>query len=59
MKGTSDRAARKLPVQKLTKSHVDKLVSDLVVGGAMTAKGRTRRPSSTGTRAVQALRLER
>ena len=35
-----------LPVQKLTKGHVDTLVSDLVVGGTVTAKGRTRRPWS-------------
>lgn len=34
----------KLPVQKLTKAHVDKLVTDLVAGGTKTAKGRTRRP---------------
>lgn len=36
----------KLPVQKLTKGHVDQLVSDLVIGGTLTAKGRTRRPWS-------------
>lgn len=36
----------KLPVQKLAKAHVDKLVSDLVAGGTVTAKGRTRRPWS-------------
>ena len=36
----------KLAVQKLTKSHVDKLVTDLVAGGTVTAKGRTRRPWS-------------
>jgi len=36
----------KLPVQKLTKAHVDKLVTDLVAGGTRTAKGRTRRPWS-------------
>jgi integrase len=35
-----------MPVQKLTKAHVDKLVADLVKGGTMTAKGRTRRPWS-------------
>lgn len=35
-----------LPVQKLTKAHVDQLVADLVVGGTKTAKGRTRRPWS-------------
>jgi integrase len=33
----------KMPVQKLTKAHVDKLVTDLVAGGTVTAKGRTRR----------------
>lgn len=36
----------KLSIQRLTKAHVDKLVSDLVVGGTITAKGRTRRPWS-------------
>lgn len=36
----------KLPVQKLTKAHIDKLVTDLVAGGTVTAKGRTRRPWS-------------
>lgn len=35
-----------LPVQKLTKAHLDKLVTDLVAGGTVTAKGRTRRPWS-------------
>lgn len=35
-----------LPVQKLGKVHVDKLVTDLVAGGTVTAKGRTRRPWS-------------
>ncbi len=35
-----------MPVQKLTKAHVDQLVADLVKGGTMTAKGRTRRPWS-------------
>jgi integrase len=33
-----------LPVQRLTKHHIDKLVADLVAGGTKTAKGRTRRP---------------
>jgi integrase len=33
-----------LPVQQLTKHHVDELVADLVTGGTKTAKGRTRRP---------------
>jgi integrase len=33
-----------LPVQRLTKKHVDALVRDLVKGGTTTAKGRTRRP---------------
>lgn len=36
----------KLPVQKLTKTNVDQLVTDLVAGGTKTAKGRTRRPWS-------------
>lgn len=35
-----------LPVQKLTKKHIDQLVTDLVAGGTKTAKGRTRRPWS-------------
>jgi integrase len=35
-----------LPVQRLTKAHLDALVSDLVAGGSKTAKGRTRRPWS-------------
>lgn len=35
-----------MPAQKLTKAHVDKLVADLVAGGTVTAKGRTRRPWS-------------
>jgi integrase len=33
-------------VQRLTKSHLDSLVADLVRGGSKTAKGRTRRPWS-------------
>ena len=33
-----------LPVQQLTKRHIDELVADLVTGGTKTAKGRTRRP---------------
>jgi integrase len=33
-----------LPVQQLTKAHIDQLVADLVTGGTKTAKGRTRRP---------------
>jgi integrase len=33
-----------LPVQQLTKHHVDELVAELVAGGTKTAKGRTRRP---------------
>ncbi|WP_078307359.1 site-specific integrase [Mycobacterium sp. 96-892] len=33
-------------VQKLTKAHIDTLVTDLVAGGTVTAKGRTRRPWS-------------
>lgn len=32
--------------QKLTKAHIDALVTDLVAGGTVTAKGRTRRPWS-------------
>jgi integrase len=36
----------KLAVQKLTKAHIDQLVTDLVAGGTVTAKGRTRRPWS-------------
>ena len=35
-----------MTVQKLTKAHVDKLVTDLVAGGTVTAKKRTRRPWS-------------
>jgi integrase len=35
-----------MSAQKLTKNHVDKLVTDLVAGGTVTAKGRTRRPWS-------------
>lgn len=31
-------------VQRLTKAHIDGLVSDLLVGGTRTGKGRTRRP---------------
>jgi integrase len=33
-----------LPVQRLTKRHIDELVADLLTGGTKTAKGRTRRP---------------
>jgi site-specific recombinase XerD len=36
----------KLAVQRLTKANVDQLVNDLVAGGTVTAKGRTRRPWS-------------
>jgi integrase len=36
----------KLPVQRLTKAHIDALVADLVAGGTKTAKGQTRRPWS-------------
>ena len=32
-----------LPVQRLTKPHIDQLVADLVNGGTVTAKGRKRR----------------
>jgi integrase len=32
-----------LPVQRLTKSHIDDLVTDLLAGGTVTAKGRSRR----------------
>jgi integrase len=35
-----------LPVQRLTKAHIDSLVTDLVAGGTTTAKGRKRRPWS-------------
>lgn len=35
-----------LPVQRLTKAHLDTLVADLVAGRTKTAKGRTRRPWS-------------
>ena len=35
-----------LPVQRLTKAHIDALVTDLVAGGTTTAKGRKRRPWS-------------
>jgi integrase len=35
-----------LPVQRLTKAHIDALVGDLVAGGTTTAKGRQRRPWS-------------
>jgi integrase len=32
------------PVQRLTKSHINELVVDLLAGGTKTGKGRTRRP---------------
>jgi integrase len=35
-----------MPVQRLTKAHVDGLIADLVAGGTKTAKGRKRRPWS-------------
>jgi integrase len=35
-----------MSVQRLTKAHLDTLVSELVAGGSRTAKGRTRRPWS-------------
>jgi integrase len=35
-----------LPVQRLTKAHIDALVTDLVAGGTVTAAGRKRRPWS-------------
>lgn len=35
-----------LPVQRLTKAHLDALIADLVAGGTKTAKRRTRRPWS-------------
>lgn len=35
-----------LPVQRLTKAHIDTLVTDLVAGGTVTAAGRKRRPWS-------------
>lgn len=37
----------KLQAQKLTKAHIDRLVTDLVAGGTKTARGRTRRPWSS------------
>jgi integrase len=33
-----------MPVQRLTKAHIDELVGDLLCGGTKTAKGRTRNP---------------
>jgi integrase len=33
-----------MPVQRLTKAHIDELVADLLSGGTKTAKGRTRKP---------------
>lgn len=38
-----------LPVQRLTKGHLDALVADLMAGGTKTAKGRTRRPWSAAS----------
>lgn len=35
-----------LPVQRLSKAHIDALVADLVAGGTTTAKGRRRKPWS-------------
>lgn len=35
-----------LPVQRLTKAHIDGLVADLLAGGTLTAKGRKRKPWS-------------
>lgn len=35
-----------LPVQRLSKAHIDELVNDLVAGGTITAKGRVRKPWS-------------
>src|SRR5712672_3959667 len=35
-----------LPVQRLAKAHLDRLVADLLSGGTLTAKGRIRRPWS-------------
>lgn len=35
-----------LPVQRLTKAHLDALIRDLVAGGTRTGKGRTRKPWS-------------
>lgn len=34
------------PVQRLTKTHIDMLVAELLAGGSKTGKGRTRRPWS-------------
>lgn len=36
-----------MAVQRLTKAHIDALVTDLLAGGTKTANGRTRRPWST------------
>jgi integrase len=36
-----------MPIQRLTKAHLDKLVAALLAGGTRTAKGRVRRPWST------------
>lgn len=33
-----------LPVERLSKAHLDALVANLVAGGTKTAKGRTRKP---------------
>lgn len=38
-----------LPVQRLTKAHIDTLVTDLVAGGTTTAKGRQRKPWSAAS----------
>jgi len=38
-----------MPVQQLTKAHLDALISALVRGGSVTGKGRTRRPWSAVT----------
>ncbi len=38
-----------LPVQRLTKAHLDGLVADLAAGGTKTGKGRTRRPWSAAS----------
>jgi integrase len=35
-----------MPVQRLAKAHLDRLVADLLSGGTLTAKGRIRRPWS-------------
>jgi integrase len=49
----------RLPVQRLTKAHVDELVGGLLTGGTKTAAGRTRRPwgAVAVNKAVQAIAM--